>query len=246
MRTLVILLLCGIAAYFAYGYFIRGENPLQGFNNGIPTKDSQGRDAVPCQRCTATGQITCTTPRCVNGQVPCPGPCLKLSDSGWRQMEGQDPNKLFMLYKVNKGVQGVSQAHVGEVFEVRFGEFYKLGPCKICGGTTSVPCKACGGTGKLTCPVCKGEKVIAKVLADAAPKAPAAATPKIQPVQPLAASAPRAEPVAPPPQKIFKLRDGRTVTGAVAIRDGTVIWVRTADGKRVEIKASEVVSEASP
>ena len=165
---LIILLILGVAGYFAYPYVMNGDNPFADFlqtGGGLPTKDSEGRDLVPCKRCLATGQITCQGPRCKDGLVPCPGRCLKLSDSGWQRMEGQDPKKLFMIYRLNRGTQGVSQAHVGEVFEVRLGEFYALGPCPICKGQTTITCKVCGGTGKVVCNECKGQKVVVKATA---------------------------------------------------------------------------------
>lgn len=166
MRKLVVLLVVGLAGYLSYGYLVNGENPLARIfpagAGGLPTRDASGREVVPCQRCLATGRITCSGPRCEGGRVPCPGRCLKLSDRGWRRMEGQDPDKLFMVYSVNGGTRGVSQAHVGEVFEVRFGEFHALGVCPICQKQTTVPCQACSGAGKVECVVCRGERVVLK------------------------------------------------------------------------------------
>lgn len=164
MKKLLFLLIVILGGYLSYEFFVNGTNPLAGIFQagvgGLPTKDAAGRDLAPCQRCLATGQITCSGLRCKGGQVPCPGRCLKLTDPGWRRMEGQDPGKLFMVYLVNGGTRGVSQAHVGEVFEVRFGKFYELGACKICNKQTSVPCKVCSGAGKVVCTVCSGRKVV--------------------------------------------------------------------------------------
>ena len=138
--------------------------------DALPTRDAQGRELVPCSRCLATGLITCSGPRCKEGQVPCPGKCLKLSDPGWERVPGEDPNKLFMMYRVDGGKTGRSQAHVGEVFEVRLGKFYELGVCKICDRRTVIPCKVCNGAGKVTCTVCAGQKVVLKAAPPAAPK----------------------------------------------------------------------------
>lgn len=164
MKKLLILLLVLIAGWAGWRYFVHGEDPLQAaravLSPGLPTHDAAGRPLAACSRCLATGTITCTGHRCDKGMVPCPGRCLKRSDRGWRTMEGQDPNKLFMVYAVNGGVQGVSEAHIGEVFEVRLGTFYNLGPCPICNKQTVVPCKQCGGSGRLACPVCHGDKVV--------------------------------------------------------------------------------------
>lgn len=163
MRKLLLLLLVGVVAWFGYQWF-SGARAIPSLPSlgGLPTRDAQGRELQPCRRCLATGQITCTEPRCKDGQVPCPGRCLKLSDRGWRRMEGQDPNKLFMVYLVNGGAQGVSEAHVGEVFEVRYGKLYALGVCSVCHKQTTIPCKTCGGSGKLVCPSCQGSKVVPK------------------------------------------------------------------------------------
>lgn len=234
-NLLIVLLIAGVAGYFSYQYFVNGDNPLAGFfqNSGgaLPSKDAQGRELVPCKRCLATGQITCTAHRCKEGMIPCSGPCLKLSDSGWQRMEGQDPNKLFMIYRVNGGTQGVSQAHVGEVFEIRFGEFYRLGICKVCQGRTTLPCKVCGGGGKVACTVCLGEKVVLKAVAPAAAAAIATAPGNV------------AEPVEPRPLKTFTLKNGKSITGTPIVRDGSLVWIRTAEGTKVELKASEIVSE---
>ena len=173
MRKFLVLLVLALAGYFAYAYVVKGVNPLAGFlqdPESLPTRDAQGRELVPCQRCLATGLVTCTAPRCKEGIVPCPGSCLKLSDPGWQRMEGQDPDKLWMVYRVTGGTRGISQAHVGQVFEVRLGKFYDLGVCKICEGRTTVPCKVCQGAGKLTCTVCAGQKVVVKTALSPPPK----------------------------------------------------------------------------
>ncbi len=228
-NLLVLLLIAGVVGYFSYNYIVHRDNPLEGFiqpgEGALPAKDAQGRDLVPCRRCLATGQITCPAHRCKEGLAPCPGPCLKLTDSGWQRMEGQDPNKLFMIYRVNGGTQGVGQGHVGEVFEVRLGEFHRLGICKVCNGLTTVPCKACAGAGKVSCPVCHGEKVVVKTGQTA---------PVAQPV---------AEPAAPREPKTFTLKNGKTVTGTPVARDDSITWIRTPDGKKIEVKTVEIVSE---
>lgn len=231
----VLLLIAGVVGYFSYNYIVHQDNPLEGFlqpaEGALPTKDAQGRDLVPCQRCLATGQVSCAVPRCEEGKVPCPGPCLKLSDSGWQRMEGQDPKKLFMIYRVNGGTQGVGQGHVGEVYEVRLGKFYALGVCKVCKGTTTVACKVCAGNGKTGCQVCKGEKVVGK-------------TGSLPPTQASAAVAPSpAEPTEPRPPKTFTLKNGETVTGHVVARDDSLTWLRGADGEKIELKTSDIVSE---
>jgi hypothetical protein len=169
---LILLLVVGVVGYFGYPYLTKGDNPIASFlavPESLPTRDAEGREVVPCQRCLATGAVTCQASRCKDGQIPCPGRCLKLSDSGWQRMEGQDPNKLFMIYRFNGGSQGVSQAHIGEVFEVRLGKFYNLGVCHTCNKRTTVVCTVCDGTGKVVCPACKGNKVVLKTSGVASP-----------------------------------------------------------------------------
>ena len=243
MKTLLALLLfAGVVGYFSYNYIVHRDNPLEAFlqpvEGELPTKDAQGRELTPCTRCLATGQITCTAHRCVEGRVPCPGPCLKLSDSGWQKMEGQDPNKLFMIYRINGGTQGVGQGHVGEVYEVRLGKFYALGPCKVCNARTTVECKVCKGSGKAGCPVCRGEKVVVKPRQTVSPQG-AAAQPSTQPP----AVRPPSEPAAQRAPKTFKLKNGKTYTGLVVARDDSLTWIRTTDGQKVELKTSEIASE---
>jgi hypothetical protein len=164
-NLVIIALILGVVGYIAYPYVINGDNPFADFlqtHVGLPTKDAEGRDLVPCNRCLTTGQITCQGHRCKEGHVPCPGRCLKLSDGGWQRIEGKDPNQLFMLYRFAGRTQAVSQAHVGEIFEVRLGKFYALGACPTCKKQTTITCKVCGGTGKTVCTECKGQKVVLK------------------------------------------------------------------------------------
>ncbi len=238
VKTLLALLVfAGVVGYFSYNYIVHRDNPLEAFvqpmEGGLPTKDAQGRELTPCKRCLATGQVTCTAHRCSEGRVPCPGPCLKLSDAGWQRMEGQDPNKLFMIYRVNGGSQGVGQAHVGEVYEVRLGKFYALGPCKVCNARTTVVCKVCQGSGKAGCQVCRGEKVVVKADQAVLPV----------PQAPRPSQAPLNGPAVPREPKTFTVKSGKTFTGLVVARDDAVTWIRTADGKKVELKTSDIVSE---
>jgi hypothetical protein len=166
VKKLLLLAVLALAGYAGYLHFVTGENPLQKLQShlesDLPTHDAQGRELAPCQRCLASGRITCLAPRCKEGQVPCPGRCLKLTDPGWQRVEGQDPKKLFKIYRVNGRTWVVGQNQAGEVFEVTMGEFRKLGACKICHKSTKVPCKSCQGTGQVTCVVCGGQRTVVK------------------------------------------------------------------------------------
>lgn len=159
-NLLILVLLLGTIAYSVYAIYSNRDGqpaspvPMAAANLAPPS-------GQPCAKCNATGKIACTSPECQKGRIECPGPCLKLSTPGWGPFPGEDPKKLFITYKVKNGTQGVSQAHLGEVFEVRNGEFFKLGRCTLCNGTTKVRCATCEGSGEVTCPECSGKKFVA-------------------------------------------------------------------------------------
>src|ERR1051326_1362470 len=115
--------------------------------------DASAEPTKPCFKCNGTGQIKC--PLCKDGQVDCPGSCLKLSKGDWQRqnVEGHDPNLLWRRFKWGNGYQYTawSQSHVGEVIEMQNGVPVDIGKCKICGGTGRVACKNCGGNGTVVC-----------------------------------------------------------------------------------------------
>lgn len=111
----------------------------------------------PCVTCNRTGSISCRW--CKEGQVDCPGPCLKLSRGVWQHMDvaGHDPKELWQkFYNKHGGYMAWSQGHVGQIIEMQNGEPVNMGPCKICNGTAHVACSHCQGTGKFVCPTCRG------------------------------------------------------------------------------------------
>lgn len=59
-------------------------------------------------------------------------------------------------------------------------------------------------------------------VADSAP-APSLPKPAIQPASPI------------------RLKNGKTIVGTIIVRDSTSTWIRTDDGKRVEVKSKDVL-----
>ena len=109
----------------------------------------------PCPTCKETGAAgKCTNPKCKEGKVDCPGPCLKLSVGTWKK---KDDGKLWREFKM-KGNRGynVSEGHVGEVWNFTGAEPENKGKCGQCNGTAKVDCGTCAGRAHLPCKACRG------------------------------------------------------------------------------------------
>ena len=175
-----------------------------------------------CFACNGEGTVKCPAPGCVDGEVDCPGPCLKLTRGVWIHMNvpGHPPTDLWQKFPNQSGQGGYqawNQEHVGDVIEYQNGVAVDIGKCKICGGTGKVKCNVCQGTGTVTCPVCNGKKFI-----------PVAWTPTDNPYfnrQP----------------DLIRLADGRAVLGRVAIRLGDDITIITRDKKVLHVKPSDIL-----
>jgi len=83
------------------------------------------------------------------GWKPCPGKCLKLSDSGWhkQKVEGHSDSDYWMTYDYRESDgtgahASYTQAHCGHIIQV-FPDKAAVdsGPCPICGGTGWVRAK---------------------------------------------------------------------------------------------------------
>ena len=113
-----------------------------------------------CFQCKGTGTIPCRT--CQASKMDCPGPCLKLSKGTWehKNVAGHSPSELWITFHGAKTFASWSQGHLGEVVVFQNGEPVNIGPCKICGGTTTVTCTVCKGQGKVPCEICSGKKFI--------------------------------------------------------------------------------------
>ncbi|HKI69149.1 MAG TPA: hypothetical protein VKA67_06140, partial [Verrucomicrobiae bacterium] len=109
-----------------------------------------------CFQCNGTGMMNC--PTCHGtGWVACPGPCLKLSHGNRHHMNvaGHPPTDLWITFhNANHTTTSWNQNHVGNLIELRNGQWTDVGRCPICGGTGKVKCRACDGTGEVKCTIC--------------------------------------------------------------------------------------------
>ena len=116
---------------------------------------------MKCLKCRGTGSTVCKASRCKNGQIECPGKCMKLSVGRWEHMDvaGPDPKELWQRHTGSKGWHAWTSNHVGEVIEIRNGMPENVGKCPTCGGKATVLCKDCNGAGIVVCPACRGTKL---------------------------------------------------------------------------------------
>lgn len=250
MKRIVIFAAVIAGGFAGYQYWSTGDVNLASFafwNKGEkisapPTKDKQGNPLVPCPKCSATGQVACTAPRCKSGKVPCPGKCLKESDfkEHWPEpVAGHAPDELWAVFRFPGGKQGLAKNHIGEVAGVRDGKFYREGACKVCNGRSVLDCKVCSGTGLVTCPLCQGTKAVATTRkASPAASQKAAATPPPAPLKATGVT----QPARPKNTGPIKLKNGKTIHGSIVVQDDSITWIRTDDGKRIEVKSSEILS----
>jgi hypothetical protein len=222
----------------AYLYFWSSPGiSLRGEPAKLPTVDASGAPLEKCLRCQGTGLIKCKVLKCKNGQVDCPGKCMKLSVGIWEHMNvpGHDPNELWQKYTGSKGWHAWTSDHVGEVIEIRNGTPENIGKCPTCGGTATVLCKTCKGTGTMVCPACHGNKVIRA-------RAVSSATPQVKP------SPHQTRPgisLIPIKHRIIRLQDGRTFIGQIVVSDPKVSWIKTSDGETVEVPTKSIIREAA-
>ena len=186
---------------------------------------SPGPDEKVCFECKGQGTVPCRVPGCVNGQVDCPGPCLKLSKGAWIHMTvaGHDPSELWQKFPNENGQGGYqawNQYHVGEAIVYQNGVAMNIGKCTVCGGTGKVKCDVCKGTGKTTCPICNGKKFI-----------PVAWTPTDNPW-------------FNSQFDMIRLVDGRVIQGRVAASVGDDRTIITRDKKNLHVKASDILPKA--
>jgi len=185
----------------------------------------------PCFKCNGTGTIKC--PVCKNGQVDCPGPCLKASKGVWQHLDvaGHSPNELWQKFYTSDG-QGWSawtQGHIGQVIEMQDGKPVNVGACKICGGAGHVACKTCGGTGTVVCDICDGKKVV-----------PVSWTPSDNPKLRKASNTSGGSSSSGKSGTI-QLKDGRTVHGRITISSQSTFWIKTDTGETIKVDKNDVV-----
>jgi hypothetical protein len=206
----------------------------------VATGQASQTPTETCSRCDGNGFVKCSA--CENGEVDCPGKCLKLSKGKWEHMDvpGHDPNELWQKFRGSRGTGAWTTAHVGEVIEVRNGMPENIGKCPICGGRTKVSCKVCQGTGRITCPVCRGNKVVASRAVVSARVAPSALPRVTATPQQTRQSAP-----IPIKSKLIRLVDGRSLVGRITVSDPEVSWIRTDDGKTIEVSTKSILPDGA-
>jgi hypothetical protein len=193
-------------------------------NSVPPPVAGPGPNEKVCFACKGDSTVRCLVPGCVNGQVDCPGPCLKLSRGAWIHMDvaGHDPSELWQYFPNSNGRGGFSlnQHHLGEVIVMQDGKPVNIGKCKICGGTGKVTCGVCKGTGKVTCPICNGKKFIpvAWTITD----------------NPWFNSQP----------DLIRLKDGQVILGRVAASVGDDRTIVTRDKKILHVNVSDILPKA--
>lgn len=188
---------------------------------------NQGKNAAtaeatkPCFNCNGAGKTKCRVPSCKNGQMDCPGPCMKLSRGSWvhKNVAGHDPSELWQEFRGQRGTMAWNQNHAGEVVHMQNGEPVNIGKCTVCGGTTRIKCSACQGTGEAACDMCGGKKIV--------------------PVSWSAFDNPK---MKNRPTDIH-LKDGRVIRGRITMQVGGTAWITTKDAEKVEVKSSDIISK---
>lgn len=115
--------------------------------SGTGVEPSTAKD---CEACKGTG-IAGKCPKCKEGQIPCPAPCLK--GEGFPAKPEAD-GKRWREVTV-KGIRWrFSEHHIGELLDAENKQVVSKGKCPTCGGTTRVACPQCRGSGNRECPKC--------------------------------------------------------------------------------------------
>ncbi len=215
-----------VLALAAVSFSLTGSLLLSQAQTNLPSASPAGARQVgtsvestkPCFKCNGTGQIKC--PVCKNGQMDCPGSCLKLSREIWQHMTvaGHPPTDLWQeFYSSNGRPYGAwNQSHVGDVIEMQNGTPVNIGKCKICGGTGHVLCTKCQGTGIIVCDICDGKKVV--------------------PVSWTAFKNPK---LKNPPSE-FKLKDGRIIVGKITMSSQSSLWIRIETGETIKVEKADL------
>jgi hypothetical protein len=236
MRSFLFLItICGVVLGASLARMAWSSEP-------VATRQGAQTPSKECQRCEGNGFLKCS--QCKHGQVDCPEKCLKLSSGKWEHMNvpGHDPNELWQKFTGSRGTGAWTTAHVGEVIEIRKGIPENIGKCPMCEGKTRVPCNICQGAGTITCPVCRGNKVVpVRVLV------PVRATSSPRPRPQITATPQQTRPSPPVPikSKLIRLVDGRTIIGRITVSDSDVSWIRTDDGKTVEVPTKNILPDSA-
>lgn len=192
-----------------------------------------------CSRCEGNGFLKCA--QCKDGQVDCSGKCLKLSSGKWEHVDvpRHDPGELWQKFAGSRGTGAWTSAHVGEIIEIRKGMPENIGKCPMCEGTTRVSCKVCQSTGTIMCPVCRANKVVpirAVVPVRVAPSAAPRPTATPQQIRQRVPSSTKSKPI--------RLVDGRTIVGRITVSDLEMSWIRTDEGKTLEVPTKNILHDS--
>jgi hypothetical protein len=108
----------------------------------------------PCAACKGAGTAgKCTNPKCKDGKVDCPAPCLKRSVGKWVVHQGIMSREVKVSSKMTYYIH---EPHVGELFEVNKNGYVNKGDCPTCQRATKVDCNTCNGRASLPCKSCRG------------------------------------------------------------------------------------------
>jgi len=129
-----------------------------------PTCKGTGKDpasAKDCKTCGGAMQVKCKAPKCDNGKIPCPKPCLKLTEGHWYK---KPDGLMWRNLPANRDgtYMYVSEHHLGQLIVTKDGRTDLGETCPTCGGTTKIDCPECHGAGKVPCPTCKTNQALPK------------------------------------------------------------------------------------
>ncbi|EEF57461.1 hypothetical protein [Pedosphaera parvula] len=214
LKGLFLILLCLLVSSAGNNLLIADSNTPS------PTTLTTPDKTKPCFNCKGTGLAKCPVATCKDGQMDCPGPCLKLSKGIWRHMpvEGHPATDLWQTFPTSTGTTSWNQHHVGEVIQMQNGEPVNIGACKVCGGTTRVKCTTCKGTGQTTCNICEGKKFVPETWSSFD-------NPKLK-----------------KRPNLIHLKDGKTIVGRIIMSGGSKTRIKTEQGD-IDLPATDVLSE---
>ncbi len=126
-------------------------------------RDPAGRK--DCATCNGELLVDCKAPKCTAGKIPCPAPCLKLTEGTWFMKEGRHWRK----FPGKGGASAeISENHLGQLLnkDPATGQVTPGDTCPTCGGATKLDCPVCMGTAKQSCPTCVADAAAAACTAE--------------------------------------------------------------------------------
>jgi hypothetical protein len=122
-----------------------------------PTCKGTGHDpksSKECKTCNGAMEVKCKAPKCKEGKIPCPKPCLKLSEGHWIKKED---GKRWRVFSIRGGASfQYSEGHLGQLITLdKDGTPHAGAMCTTCEGKGEINCPECHGTAKVPCKTCK-------------------------------------------------------------------------------------------